>query len=166
MGQSTDGQISYGVRFPDGFEFPWDLRHDGDEEAWWREAFGYKPPFEIYDKDGEYLDGKKPTEEKVGEYYKAQREWERVNPLPFKLVNYCSHQCPMYILAVPETVGTANRGYPKALDPQKDFTVRKMAADKLASFISEHIKVDPDEWYDETCDVDLPMRWWLSSDWG
>ena len=165
MGQSTDGQISYGVRFPEGFEFPWDLRHDGDDEAWWRETFGYKPPFEIYDKDGEYLDGKEPSEKQIDEYHEAQKKWEQANPLPFQMVNYCSGSAPLYILAVPGTVVTANRGYPQELDPQKDLTVRKVAADKLVSFIAEHIKVDPEAWYDDDCDITLPMRWWLSSDW-
>ena len=165
MGQSTDGQISYGVRFPEGFEFPWDRSHDGDEDAWWREVFGYKPPFELYDKDSEYLDGKKPAQERINEYYDAQTTWENANPLPFKLVNYCSGECPVYILSVPGTVVTANRGYPQELDPQKALTVRQMAVDKLMTFIAEHIKVDPEEWDDEDCDVTLPAKWWLSSEW-
>lgn len=35
MGISTDGEICYGIIFEDGYEFPWDIDHEGDPEMWW-----------------------------------------------------------------------------------------------------------------------------------
>ena len=37
MGQSTNGELWYGVVFEDGYEFPWDAEEfSGDLDDWWR----------------------------------------------------------------------------------------------------------------------------------
>ena len=168
MGQSTDGQISFGVKFPEGFEFPWDEHDDdGDAEEWYRGIFGYKPPFEMFDKAGEWLGGKKAPQEKIDKYFAHQRKWEEANPLPFELVNYCSADCPMWILAVLGTVVTANRGYPKELNTHmflENVDPGKVKA--LRDFVDKHIPFLPEDWeHDDDFDVELPIKWWLSSDW-
>ena len=104
MSQSTDGQICFGIAFPEGFEFPW----GDDSEKWWRTINGYKPPFKLYTDDNEdYLDElgnvtRERPEKRIDAYYEAQRRWDAKHPFPVLLVNYCSGDYPMWILAVPE----------------------------------------------------------------
>lgn len=111
MGQSTDGEISFGYIFEEGFEFPWD-QYD-DIEDWWRDVNGFAPTFYPYNEEG----GHKPgvTKDQIDAYFDEKREWVKNNSFPVQLVNYCSGECPMYILAVPGSVLTANRGYPKVI---------------------------------------------------
>ncbi len=114
MGQSTDGEISFGYIFEEGFEFPWDEKWD-DIEDWWRDVNGFIPTFYPYDDRGEYKAG--VTSEHIDAYFDEKHEWDKNNyPVPVQLVNYCSGECPMYILAVPGSVVTANRGYPKVIN--------------------------------------------------
>jgi len=47
MSVSTDGQICYGVKVPEGTEFAWD-DHVGGHDGWWTEHFGKaKIPFNV-----------------------------------------------------------------------------------------------------------------------
>lgn len=152
MGQSTDGQICYGFKFDEGHEFPWD-EHD-DIEAWWLDiVHGYKPPFEMYTPEGNYVGGKRWPDEKINEYYVHRNKFEEsLPPLPVKLVNYCSGDYPMYILAVPQSYKEANRGSPEAFDPS-ELVVTEHQQAALWDFCKTH-GIEHDE-----------PRWWLSSYW-
>ena len=122
MGVSTDGQICFGILFDEGFEFPWDSNEfEGDIEGWWTfDVLEFRHSFEIFTPEGEYLGGERPPEERITEYFRERREFTERNPeLPVELVNCCSGDCPMYILAIPKTCYSASRGYPEELDPQK-----------------------------------------------
>lgn len=115
MGVSTDGEICYGIIFEDEYEFPWDIDHEGDPEMWW-------------------------ISEILKLTYNGYHEKKAIlkdNPLPFELVNYCSGEYPMYILAVPGTVKRASRGNPTSftLDELK---VDEAASNKLVEFCKEH----------------------------
>jgi len=51
MGISTNGQLHFGIKFEDGFEFPWDFDDEmksswrsDDIEHWWREVNGFINP--------------------------------------------------------------------------------------------------------------------------
>jgi hypothetical protein len=84
MGSDASATICFGVLFDEYHEFPWGER---DAEEWWiDEIHGYKPPFEIYDKQGGYLDGKKPTSKQVDEYYEHRRAFKEKFPLPIDFV--------------------------------------------------------------------------------
>lgn len=148
MGTSTDGQICYGIMFEEGIEFPWSDKYEDDIESWWLyEVCKYKPAFEIYDSDGEYLDGKRPSEERVLLYYQQKREFEAAHPMPVKVVNYCSYEYPMYILAVPSTCLTNSRGYPAEFDPSK-LVVSPEEAQALWDFCENNgIAMDEPGWY-------------------
>jgi hypothetical protein len=142
MGVSTNGQLCFGLVFEKGFCFPWDVDVDGDDsgdiEQWWRKVNGYKPPFELYTDDGNgYVGGVKPSEKKINEYYDTQNKWDREHPMPVMEVNYCSGDCPMYILAVPESFKNNRRGYPEKFDP-KDLTVSQEGIDKLLKFCKDY----------------------------
>src|SRR5689334_5299643 len=119
MGQSTNGQICFGVSFPEDFEFPWDESHEGDIEEWWKSLRGFVPLFEMWDAKGNYKDGKEPPKAQKDAYYEHKHKWEKENPVPVELVNTCSCDYPMYIIAVPGTEMTAYRGDPKEFDPSK-----------------------------------------------
>lgn len=119
MGVSTDGFICFGLKFDEDVEFPWS--EQDSLESWWKDVNGYQNPFELYGSDGNYLPHVKlvgdrfnlrPTDDVWDAFYGPMLAWEKANPLPIELVNYCSGDCPMWIIALPDTVTRARRGYP------------------------------------------------------
>ena len=114
MGTSTNGQLCYGVAFEEDFEFPW-----GDDiDDWWvYTVHKFEHSFELFDSAGCYLNGREPTDEGNTRYWQERRDFEAAHPLPVTLVNYCSGDCPMYVVAVPGTTVVARRGYPEVVDP-------------------------------------------------
>ncbi len=150
MSTSTNGQVCFGVRLEEDVELPW--REYDDEESWWLDVNGYEQPFELFDADGNWLNGVEAPKERVTAYYAHKTAWLMANPLPFELVNYCSMDCPMYILAVPGTVVTANRGYPKEL-----------AVDTAVLWPDGRIALHE---FCEKYNLPIEMSWWLTSYWG
>ena len=157
MTTSTNGQICFGFKIEEGTEFPWDDdKWDFDIDNWWVfETLGeWTPPFKLYDEDGEYIGGVKPSEEVIDKYYKDRREFEKnAPPLPVKLVNCCSAEYPEYILAVPSTCQSASRGYPESFDPD-ELQVDGVEYLALVDFCKKY-GIETDE-----------AEWWLSSYWG
>lgn len=156
MGTSTDGQIGYGVLFEEDYEFPWTDGEDDDERSWWIVESGWKGEA-IYGEDGNYLPGIAGDgngDPRVEEYDRSRDEWLAEHPIPFETINYCSASCPMIMLAVPGSIITANRGYPREIDPAS-LTVEPQAVDALLNFCKAHqlaYEGDP--------------GWYLSSYWG
>jgi len=152
MGTSTNGHLCYGVAFEEDFEFPW---VDGEIEDWWTyTVHGFKHSFEIFDGDGNYLNGRKPPEDEVSRYFEERRAFDAAHRLPVALVNYCSGDYPMYALAAPSTVRTATRGSPTVIDPAS-LVVADDERDALLRFLAEH-------------DIEAPEApaWLLTSYWG
>src|SRR5690348_13757855 len=104
MGVSTDGQICFGILLgdeEDDLELPWDDKRYEDLDDWWIDGVhGYKPPFELFDADGNYINGERPSEETIKAYYAPRWEFEKQHPIPVKLVNGCSGNYPVWILAL------------------------------------------------------------------
>ncbi len=102
MGVSTDGQLSFGVVFDECFEFPWDSEEfDGDYDEWWQSVNGYENPNPCpYGDDGGYKPGMNRESPEVKAYHAHSIAWRKENPFPVEIVNYCSGDCPMYLLAV------------------------------------------------------------------
>lgn len=150
MGLSTDGQICYGVKFDEGFEFPWG---DDDFDEWWLEVNNFVPSKILYDERGEYPNGVKPSAEDIKAYFEERHNFiEKIGKPPLSLVNYCSGDYPSYILAVPATEKTANRGYPTLLT-KEDFNVDEDQREALLAFCDKYgIEYSPDA-----------IGWWLSS---
>lgn len=123
MGTSTNAIIAFGIQLEEGFEFPWDDENDeNDCVDWWRELNNYNNPYDWkIDKD----------------YWKYQNEWDKENPIPFEIENYCSQECPMYILAVKGTVKTAERGYPNDFNPN-DLKVDPESLNIFKRFIDKY----------------------------
>ena len=156
MTTSTNGQICYGIALDEDTEFPWDSdEYEGDIDDWWVSGvLGYQPPFKMYNSAGNFINGVEPPKEKVKAYYQDRRDFKARNPkLPIELVNCCSGDYPMWILAVPSSCRSAGRGYPEAFHPSE----LSVSDDEVAAL-------------EEFCDNydierDAP-NWWLSSYWG
>lgn len=143
MGRSTNGGICFGVKFEEDHRFPWDSEeYGGDLEEWWiYEVCKYENPFDWrYDL----------TEAEIDEYLQSRRDFSDTHPAPAELVNYCSSECPMYILAVPSSVVTCKRGYPETFNP---VDLRTGGSQKLIDFcaaLAESSLIDDDmkpQWY-------------------
>ena len=140
MGVSTDAIMFYGMLVKEN-EQPWGY----DEFVWWRGVLG-------------------SSEEDNYAY-----AWDRNNPMPFEVIKHCSKSCPMYGVAVPGTVLTANRGYPEKVRI-KDETVLVYGGE-MSTFATIP-KVDPSEArkvWDACCKYNVPvdweMAWWMVSFW-
>lgn len=155
MGQSTNGQICYGISFEDGFQFPWN-EVDKSIEAWWREdIMKFKPSFEIYaDTETGYINNIKPEQSLINKYYKEKNDFKELHPCPIEEVNTCSGDYPMYILALTGTCQTANRGCPETFDPTK-----LVITDEQKNSLIEFCKTHGIEFEGEPA-------WYLSSYWG
>ena len=155
MGMSTDGQICYGIIFEEGFEFPWDVEeYDNNIENWWRHVNNFKPAKEIYTDEGEKIEG--ITKEEVDQYWEEILKWDKENPVPVEVVNYCSYDFPMYILAIQGTVTTNSRGYPQELDFNKlTLSIEPQNYKKFIEFIRQ--------WFPDLSEEERRPKWWLSS---
>lgn len=139
MGQSTDGELWYGVVFEDGYEFPWDAESfDGDIKDWWRAEQGF-------DSTRGYP---------AAGWLEYQNQFDAERPCPVEVVNYCSGEYPMYALAVTGTLQTASRGYPKLIE---GLGISDGEIQPLRDFLVKYeLKPEPDK----------PEGWYLSSYWG
>ena len=144
MGVSTDGEISFGVVFEDGFEFPWrDDDFDYELETWWKSINGFTEKY-----DGDY------------EAYRAKKDkFYAEYPLPVELVNYCSGEYPMYLLAVPGVGTSCSRGNPTDFNPL-DLTVTDEQKQALMDFINKYL-ADA-----ELSEEEIEPKWYLTSYWG
>lgn len=159
MGVSTNGQICYGVCFEEGYKFPWDSEGNvTDEEDWWTHVINKYPEPDFYLPEDQQTPTNyhKPgvTDEQVSAYFREKREWFTQHPLPITMVNSCSGEYPMWILAIPSSVKTANRGFPQRFEPS-DLVVS--GADKAA--LLDFCKTYSLEFEGEP-------GWYLSSYWG
>ena len=136
MGVSTDAKIFYGIAFEDGYEFPWDGHED--IEDWWIYGVNcFKHSFELYDADGNYLNGRKPSEEEISRYFGEKISFSKAHPIPVELVNYCSSNYPIYALAVQGTVITTSRGHPEVID-LSSLIVDNEKVDAMLKFCNDH----------------------------
>lgn len=168
MGVSTDGQICYGVAFDEGegSEFPW--RNDGEDidiNEWWHDQHGWKESddnpagaFYPYTAEGGYKSclKLKRDDERIGKWYEAKQKWiaENVPPLPVQEVNYCSSECPMYVLAIPSSFRNNNRGYAEKFNPA-ELIVTQEEVNNFLEFCEKY-------------EIELPCQpaWLLTSYWG
>ena len=110
MGIRNDGQLNYGIPFDEGMEFPWDEeKFEGDIEVWWVVINGGPiEPDNITTPDGrDWLPG---GQEQHDVYLEEKRNFLNDNPLPIKLVTYCSYEYPMYLIGSPHLSFNAARG--------------------------------------------------------
>lgn len=152
MSISSDGQLCYGIKFDEDIEFPW-KEDNWDLDDWWIAQCGYEPLFSLFDEQGNYLPGPRPSKEKMNEYWAHRKMFRSQHPLPIELVNYCSYGYPMYIVAVKGLNFSCSRGYPKEIDPS--LIVSWSEVNELNRFVEKYISHDHEE-----------PKWWLSSLYG
>ncbi len=157
MSVSTNGQMCYGCLLEEEVELPWDTEEfDHDIEAWWRSVNGYVPPCDPWTPEGNYAPGWSKDDPRFREYYDHKHAWEKEHPILVELVNACSGEYPLWIVAVPSTVKTARRGDPTrlGLDVMADPDVSE--ENGMREFLNR---------YEIPHDADN-IGWWLSSYWG
>lgn len=109
----------------------------------------------LYDERGEYINGVTPESSKIREYFDHRREFDKAHPCPVCLVNAQHIDAPMWILAIPRTVLTAERGEPRSFDPYEE-----LGWDTDYNMLIDFCKTYGIDTRDET------PKWWLSSYWG
>jgi len=159
MGVSSNGHICYGIVFNEDYKFPWNCdKYEGDIDLWWiYEICSYTDPFELWDETGNYVGGIKPSEDKIDEWYKVRREFEKEHPVPVSLVNYCSGDYPMYILAIPDTYVSCSRGGPVKFSMDKKVYAHE--AQGLVNFCEKYCQPQ-DEYYEFP---EMTPEWYVSS---
>jgi len=152
MGVSTDGIIAFGVMCEEGTEFPWDDFDDVSE--WWLTTSGYVPTLHPFTKLGEYAEGWTEQDSRLDIYFAERRGWEKEHPIPVEVVNYCSHNAPMFAICIPGTLICCTRGYPKAFDVEA-LRVTEEEVGSLLAFLDEY-----------NIESDRNPQWLLMSFWG
>ena len=154
MSISTNGQLCYGGLFEEDYEFPWSNdEFDYDIEVWWQHVKGFVNPIESpYDGKGNYKPGISYKSPIIKKYWDAVSEWTRNNPIPVKVINYCSDDCPMYLLTT-KTL-TNGRGFP--VEVKSEFFKNTEQAHKVLKAFLEEFNLVPDS----------VIGWWLSSYYG
>jgi hypothetical protein len=155
MSVSTNGQLSFGIAFEEGFEFPWDdERFDGEIDKWWRCVRGFTHTTEYpFNEFGDYKPGINSKSPIVDAYYREVHDWEKANPIPIEVVNYCSDSCPMYILASEHSF--CRRGYTANIDLTLLMQDEEEARQRLLSFLEEF-----------GIETDQEPAWLLTGFWG
>jgi len=154
MGTSTDGQLSFGIVFEEGFEFPWnDEDFDGEIDDWWRSVNGYTNPHpDPFTEGGAYKPEFNRDSTEVRTYFNHQFDWDKQNPFPIEVVNYCHIDYPMYLLAVKHI--ECSRRYPREIDP----AFLEVGAEdrmRLTRFLLDY-----------GIETNNEPKWWLTSYWG
>lgn len=139
MGVSTNGTISFGLIFDKDTQFPWDYeKFDSDIEVWWQHVNGFQSTFKPYSK----------------KYFSEIFNWNDSNPIPVALENYCTHECAMYLLVVPNKTITCLRGYPVIFDPS-GLTIATEEIEAFKAFLQRF-----------NIEQNAEPQWILSSFWG
>ena len=108
MTTSTEGILCYGFIINEGVDLPWNTEnYNGNFDSWYyTEVVPFKKPFEMNSDTP-------PPLRKL--YFNLYYNFKQENPVPFKLVNYCSWDYPMFILAVVKEEAT--KGNPTIINP-------------------------------------------------
>jgi hypothetical protein len=83
-----------------------------------------------------------------------QKEFDAAHPCPVRLVNYCSGDYPMWVLAVPGSVRSNNRGYAVRFDPA-ELIVTDAEVQALKEFCIKYDLIPEED-----------AGWYLTSYWG
>lgn len=140
MTTSTDGILCYGYILPDE-GLPWQTdKYDNDFEKWY---YSEVVPFKFainWDSADSIL---------RQQYFDKKWEFKQTNPLPGELVNYCSRDYPLYIIATEEH--RCNKGKPVEITYRNFYNRDK--ANKLREFLLKYKIIEKTE----------KASWWLCS---
>lgn len=136
MSQNHYAKIAYGIQLEEGQEenFSFFEEFETDVREFWNKELGFK---QLYDSTGCYLNGIKPTEEEFKKYFKEQDDFEEQNPLPVDFENCSYMEYPNYILVIPSSVISIERGESLFFNPS-DLKVSQEDIEKFENFISKY----------------------------
>lgn len=138
MGCDIRGHISYGVKFPEGYEFAWQGEDFHDSvESWWLFIKGFKKPFVLHDENGDPVGAEWDREWKRVKNREAKKEFLDKNPVPIEWINYCGDGDGYYIVALARSYTHCCWGKPQHFDP-RSLTVTKKERLELIEFIKEY----------------------------
>lgn len=139
MGVSTNAELNFGVLLGEEDEdaFPWIGENFDEFESWWRKTQGFKSSVQPFNSSGDYMPGVHGKSPIVRQFFDEQHAWDAANPPPVALVNYCSSECSMVMLAVPGIGHSARRGYPTLIDPAS-LTVTQEQVQALLKFCEDY----------------------------
>lgn len=104
----STGIIAYGINFKPNMDGEIELPWVGDDtiDDWWIKKHGYKPPFELFGPDGEWIDGVKPDRIKIDIYFEHRRKFfEGLPKIPVEMVIHQGYDDDSeLIMAIPETI--------------------------------------------------------------
>lgn len=145
MTTSTEGILCYGYILPDE-GLPWQTDdYEDDFEEWY---YSEVVPFNFS------IDWDSADSILRKQYFDKKWEFKQANPAPFKLVNYCSWDYPMFILAVVREEAT--KGNPTIINPVELLEYSEKDIQELKEFAVKYNLID---------ETDKP-QWWLCSYWG
>ena len=161
MGVDVVGEISFGIKFNEGYKFPWDNEeYDGDEQEWWIYCVcGYENEYELFNGEGEWVMGVKPAQSVIDKYYQRRSDFKELHPVHFEKVNYGSGGAPQYIIALKDIGYAAEWGSPTLIDPET-LHMPSESARWLIGFCETFLQPENDS-YDEF--PEMAPRWYLSA---
>jgi hypothetical protein len=160
MGSSVSGDICFGVMFDEGYSFSWSKRYGDDIEKWWMTISSFKEPFKLYNDEGGFLNGVKPPDDLIDEYYKEVFAFKKDHPIPIVLVDYCCDEYSKYIVALPSSCRASSIGCPSVFNPS-DLIVTDDEIKILTDFCEKYCQ--PDSEYLEYSDSpNFKPEWYLS----
>jgi hypothetical protein len=145
MGYDASATICFGLSFDEDFEFPW----DDDAEDWWIDVIhAYKPPFQLFDGQGRYIDGKTPTQKQIHEYYDHRQAFQEKHPLPAVFVHSGSDELSSPILAVPSSVVKTSWDAPAEIGAHIFASINAEELQKFKEFCMGYLGIVTDpKWY-------------------
>ena len=146
MGSDASATICFGITFDEDHEFPWGI---GDAEDWWLDVIhGYKPPFILFDEQGGYLGGKKPSTKQIDEYYDHRRAFKEKYPFPVVFVYSGCDESSSLILTVPSSMIKVSWDGPEEISNQIFASVNVEELQKYKAFCKEYLGIDAEpKWY-------------------
>lgn len=140
MSQNHYAKIAYGIPLQEeGQEenFSFFKEFETDIRKFWNKELGFKRSKELFTSNGNYLSKPKPTEEELKKYFKEQDDFEEQNPLSAQLENCSYTEYPNYILVIPSSVISIERGEGLFFNPS-DLKVSQEDIEKFENFISKY----------------------------
>lgn len=129
MGISVRGIVCYGVPLECN-KYPWEADgYDGDIDDWWLSECGYEPQPQIFNADGSWMNGTKPPQEMIDQWFDHLYEFKAQNPILVDLVYYGSGDYHEQILSVVGLGSSADWSTPTDLT----FVIEQMTRDVTKS---------------------------------
>ena len=119
--------------------FPW---KDKNPEDWWlKDICKWVPPFEIFDGNGNLIEG--ISDQSIKKYYIEKIKFENEHPIPFKVVNHGKT-----VLAIPSSIVIAYDSFLKNDYYFFDHEQFELELPRFSRFIKRfNLDKDPIRWF-------------------